>query len=80
MACHCEYRIMCRAAWQASRNSHRFESDDDWFDYRLEDDPRFLQRIESARRSLHSGRGIALEDIDKTPIRRWSRLLKSAPA
>ncbi len=29
-----------------------FESEDDWFDYRLEHDPRFLQRIETARRSL----------------------------
>ena len=44
-----------------------FESEDDWFDYRLENDPRFLQRIESARRSLRSGQGVALEDIDKAP-------------
>jgi prevent-host-death family protein len=44
-----------------------FESEEDWFDYRLENDPRFLQRIESARMSLRSGRGVALEDIDKTP-------------
>jgi len=47
-----------------------FESEDDWFDYRLENDPRFLQRIESARTSLRSGRGVPLEDIDKTPTRR----------
>lgn len=40
-----------------------FESEDDWFDYRLENDPRFLGRIESARRSLRSGRGVRLEDI-----------------
>lgn len=40
-----------------------FESEDDWFDYRLENDPRFLRRIESARRSLRSGRGVRLEDI-----------------
>jgi prevent-host-death family protein len=44
-----------------------FESEDDWFDYRLENDPRFLQRIESARMSLRSGRGVSLEDIDQTP-------------
>ena len=43
-----------------------FESEEDWFDYRLENDPRFLQRIESARMSLRSGRGAALEDIDQT--------------
>ena len=40
-----------------------FESEDDWFDYRLENDPRFLRRIESARQSLRSGRGVRLEEI-----------------
>jgi prevent-host-death family protein len=40
-----------------------FESEDDWFDYRLEHDPRFLQRVESARASLRSGRGLKLEDV-----------------
>lgn len=40
-----------------------FESEDDWFDYRLENDPRFLRRIESARQSLRSGRGVRLEGI-----------------
>jgi prevent-host-death family protein len=44
-----------------------FESEDDWFDYRLENDPRFLQRIESARMSLRSGRGVPLEAIDRAP-------------
>jgi prevent-host-death family protein len=40
-----------------------FESEDDWFDYRLENDPRFLERVELARRSLRAGRGIKLEDV-----------------
>ncbi|MGA7105564.1 MAG: type II toxin-antitoxin system Phd/YefM family antitoxin [Candidatus Deferrimicrobiaceae bacterium] len=40
-----------------------FESEDDWFDYRLENDPRFLKRIELARTSLRAGKGIRLEDI-----------------
>jgi prevent-host-death family protein len=40
-----------------------FESEDDWFEYRLENDPRFLKRIESARTSLRTGKGIRLEDI-----------------
>jgi prevent-host-death family protein len=40
-----------------------FKSEDDWFDYRLEHDPRFLRRIEAARRSLRSGRGVRLEDV-----------------
>jgi prevent-host-death family protein len=39
-----------------------FQSEEEWFDYRLENDPRFLQRIERARNSLRSGRGIRLED------------------
>lgn len=41
-----------------------FESEDDWFEYRLETDPRFLRRIESARASIRAGRGIRLEDMD----------------
>jgi prevent-host-death family protein len=40
-----------------------FKSEDDWFDYRLENDPRFLRRIERARKSLRDGRGIRLEDL-----------------
>ena len=46
-----------------------FESEDDWFDYRLENDPRFLARIESARRSLRQGRGVRIEDLDAKPRR-----------
>lgn len=42
-----------------------FESEDDWFDYRLENDPRFLARIERARDSLRAGRGVKLEDVDR---------------
>jgi len=41
-----------------------FESEDQWFEYRLENDPRFLRRIEAARASLRAGRGIRLEDVD----------------
>jgi prevent-host-death family protein len=41
-----------------------FESEDDWFEYRLEHDPRFLRRIETARASLRAGRGTRLEDLD----------------
>ena len=41
-----------------------FKSEDDWFDYRLENDPRFLRRIEAARASLKSGRGVRLEDLE----------------
>jgi prevent-host-death family protein len=41
-----------------------FQSEDEWFDYRLENDPRFLRRIESARESLRKGRGVKLEDVE----------------
>ena len=41
-----------------------FGSEDDWFEYRLEHDPRFLRRIDQARESLRAGRGTRLEDID----------------
>jgi prevent-host-death family protein len=39
-----------------------FKSDDDWFEYRLQNDSRFLRRIEKARRNLRTGRGIRIED------------------
>jgi prevent-host-death family protein len=41
-----------------------FESEDDWFDYRLEHDPRFLNRVEQARSSLRAGSGVKLDDLD----------------
>jgi prevent-host-death family protein len=41
-----------------------FESEDDWFEYRLENDPRFLKRIDKARVSIGAGRGVRLEDVD----------------
>ena len=40
-----------------------FESEDDWFEYRLETDPRFLKRIAAARRHLAEGQGVRLEDV-----------------
>ena len=40
-----------------------FGTEDDWFDYRLENDPRFLRRIEDARESLRAGRGVKLENV-----------------
>ena len=40
-----------------------FKSEDDWFDYRLESDPRFLRRIEHARESIRAGKGTPLEKM-----------------
>ena len=44
-----------------------FASEDDWFDYKLEHDPRFLQRIAQARDSLQAGKGVKLEDLPAEP-------------
>jgi prevent-host-death family protein len=41
-----------------------FESEDDWLDYRLENDPRFLRRVEKARESLRAGHGVRIEDVE----------------
>lgn len=40
-----------------------FADEDDWFDYRLENDPRFLSRIAAARASLKAGQGVRIEDL-----------------
>ena len=45
-----------------------FASQDDWFDYQLENDPRFLKRVERARASLRAGHGVRLEDMPKVPV------------
>jgi prevent-host-death family protein len=48
-----------------------FDSEDDWFDYKLEHDPRFLKRIAAARRSLQDGKGVKLEDlVEAVPTQR----------
>jgi PHD/YefM family antitoxin component YafN of YafNO toxin-antitoxin module len=40
-----------------------FASEDDWFDYRLENDPRFLDRVARARAQLREGRKVHIEDV-----------------
>ena len=42
-----------------------FASEDDWFDYRLENDPQFLDRVARARTQLREGRRTRLEEIRK---------------
>jgi prevent-host-death family protein len=44
-----------------------FASEEEWFDYRLENDPRFLSRIAAARASLRAGRGVPLEKLEEEP-------------
>jgi len=44
-----------------------FETEDDWFEYRLLHDPRFLAMIEKGRKDIKEGKGIRFEDIDRVP-------------
>ena len=56
-----------------------FGSENDWFDYRLENDPRFLDRIATARASLRAGRGVRLEDVaaKRAPARKRRKSAKA---
>ena len=54
-----------------------FASEDDWFDYKLEHDPRFLRRIARARESLQAGKGIRLEDLEAEAPRKRRRNKRS---
>jgi prevent-host-death family protein len=40
-----------------------FDSEDDWFEYRLEHHPEFLRRIAESRVAIREGRGVRLEDL-----------------
>ncbi|OFW01446.1 MAG: prevent-host-death protein [Acidobacteria bacterium RIFCSPLOWO2_02_FULL_68_18] len=54
-----------------------FDSEEDWFDYRLEHHPEFLRRIASARAALAQGRGIPIEAYGTTGLTsQWSRRAK----
>ena len=44
-----------------------FETEDDWFDYRLENHPEFLGRVAAARAALAAGQGVRLEELDSRP-------------
>ena len=41
-----------------------FSSEEDWFDYRLEHHPEFLERVANARAAIRAGRSVSLEDIE----------------
>ncbi len=40
-----------------------FKDEDDWFDYRLENDPRFLQRIAQAREDVRARRTVTSDQL-----------------
>lgn len=39
-----------------------FRSEEEWFEYRLESDPQFLERVAAARRAIRAGKGVPLEE------------------
>ena len=41
-----------------------FESEESWFEYRLENHPEFLRRVAEARADLRAGRGVRLDDLE----------------
>ncbi|MFH0909068.1 MAG: type II toxin-antitoxin system Phd/YefM family antitoxin [bacterium] len=49
-----------------------FGTEDDWFDYRLENDSRFLKKIERARADIRAGKGVPWEDVKAEDRRRTS--------
>ena len=57
-----------------------FASDDDWFDFQLENDPRFLKKIEESRASIRAGRGIPWERVkDEDDERTRARRIRRVP-
>jgi prevent-host-death family protein len=42
-----------------------FETEDDWFEYRLENHPEFLRRVAEARAAIRAGLGTRLEDLPR---------------
>ncbi len=42
---------------------HGFADEEELFDYHLETDPRFLERVKRARAQFRAGQGIRLEDV-----------------
>jgi prevent-host-death family protein len=47
-----------------------FKSEDDWFEWKLENDPRFLKRMAKARASVRAGKGIPWEQVEEEEDRR----------
>lgn len=47
-----------------------FATDDDWFDFQLENDPRFLKKIEESRASIRAGQGTPWEQVKKEDDKR----------
>jgi len=50
-----------------------FGTEEDWFDWRIENDPAFLARVERARADLRNGRGIPLSEVGTGRRRRKAK-------
>ena len=42
-----------------------FKSEEEWFEYRLQSDPRFLSRVAAARKALRASKGVRLEALPR---------------
>ena len=56
---------MSEAERMLQKAARSFRTEDDVFDWELKSDPRFLRRIEEARRSLREDGGVQLEDLEE---------------
>ena len=57
-----------------------FATEDDWFDFRLENDPVFFKKIAKARASVRDGRGVAWERVKQEDDERTKpRTLRRVP-
>jgi len=50
-----------------------FASDEEWFEYRLLNDPEFLKRIAKARRDIRAGKAISIEALRRRS-EKWDAL------
>jgi len=42
-----------------------FQTEDDWFEYRLENHPEFLRHVAEARAAIRAGLGTRLDDLPR---------------
>lgn len=57
-----------------------FKSEDDWFEYLLENDPRFLNRVAGARASIRGGARFRLDQLlSKVRKRHLHAEIRSGP-
>jgi len=57
-----------------------FRDEDDWFDYRLENDEGFLARIARAREEIRAGRFVTLDELEKGEAREPPRKARRSRA